>query len=712
MRLGFIYILLAISVNALSQKYELTKAVFNSPYNDFCAIKCEDGSVFFGTNRKTDGLFVRKDSEGNPPQNIFVAKPDNFKNPVSVGAEITTINNEGPFFINHQGDAIYYTATIDGNLRRADYLGIFHSRKQNNSWTEPKPFPFNSVDGSYNVLHPSLSTDGSQLFFVSDMPGGAGQGDLYVCNWDGKQWTTPANLGNAVNSVGNEVFPFFHGSGKLYFSSDKADDGNKLDIYSIDLSNASDTCLKLPEPFNTKADDFGYWSEDSDETGFISSNRDGANDQIFEFKFIYPEFVECVQSEPMDLCYHISEEEIVPVDTLPFKFEWDYGDGTKGEGLSNLHCFPGEGSYDIHMTIFDTLTSSVFARVSESNLIIEKPYAVYIAVASDESDSSLITLEARTEYLDNFTVEKIYWNWDNDNYRQGRTLEIEALEDTIEVSVLVTGKLSNGEQARFCAFDMLWPESEKEAPEAEDTIIENVDPMNTMSVAIASLDAREHPEREVSTEEKTYFVEFHVSDEPLPTNDPFFKEIHYPITEREDENHDYHYSVGDTENPYKLYPLIKELRNAGFEKSIVRESIREVFAAKVTGESFMSEKSESEINRRLEKFSDVNFDYNKWTILPESYENLDYIVRAMILRPDFALHITAHTDNQGDEDYNHYLSVKRAQSVVEYLRKEGVDVSRISSDGRGEANPITSNEDEAGRRKNRRVEFEITLQPR
>jgi outer membrane protein OmpA-like peptidoglycan-associated protein len=50
--------------------------------------------------------------------------------------------------------------------------------------------------------------------------------------------------------------------------------------------------------------------------------------------------------------------------------------------------------------------------------------------------------------------------------------------------------------------------------------------------------------------------------------------------------------------------------------------------------------------------------------------------------------------------------------VVEYLRKEGVDVSRISSDGRGEANPITSNEDEAGRRKNRRVEFEITLQPR
>lgn len=712
MRLSFIYIFLGIAVNSLSQKYELIKADFNSPYDDFCASKSEDGSVFFVTNRKIDRLSVHKDSEGNPPQNIFIAKSDNRKNPISIGAGITTWNNEGPFFINNKGDVIYYTATIDGNLIRPDYLGIFHSRRENNSWTEPEPFPFNSVDGSYNVLHPSLSVDGKRLFFVSDMPGGSGQGDLYVSNWDGMRWTSPINLGMVINSPGNEVFPFVHPSGKLFFSSDKANDGNKLDIYSIDVSNASDTCLKLPEPFNSKADDFGYWSEAADETGFISSNRDGAHSEIFEFKFIYPEFVDCVQSELLDLCYNISEEEIVPVDTLPFKFEWDYGDGTKGEGLSNLHCFPGEGSYDIHMTIIDTLTSSVFARVSESNLIIEKPYAVYIAVAQNESDSSLITLEARTEYLDDFTVEKIYWNWDNDKYRQGRILEIEALDDTMEVSVLVTGKLSNGEQSKFCAFDFLWPESFQQVSVSENAIAGNAVVLDSMTMAIASVDAHEHPEREVSKEEKTYFVEFHTSDKPIPAMDQLFKDIHYPITERIDENENYHYSIGDTDNPYKLYPLTKELRKIGFEKCVVKESIRKTFVAEITNGSFMAEKSESEINQRIQKFSDIHFDYNQWTILPESYENLDYIARAMKFRPDFRLHITAYTDNLGDEDYNHYLSVKRASSVIDYLKSEGVDQSRMSYEGKGETDPISSNEDEAGRRKNRRVEFDIMLLPR
>ena len=75
-------------------------------------------------------------------------------------------------------------------------------------------------DDEYSVGHAAISPDGEYLYFVSDMPGGYGGTDLYACKSNGSSWGTPLNLGPAINTEGDEMFPFYHPSGKLYFSSD------------------------------------------------------------------------------------------------------------------------------------------------------------------------------------------------------------------------------------------------------------------------------------------------------------------------------------------------------------------------------------------------------------------------------------------------------------------------------------------------------------
>ena len=71
-------------------------------------------------------------------------------------------------------------------------------------WSEPTPFPFNNE--SFVTGHPSLSTDGKTLFFISDMPGGNGGKDVWISKWDDANatWGTPTNPGTGVNSEGDD----------------------------------------------------------------------------------------------------------------------------------------------------------------------------------------------------------------------------------------------------------------------------------------------------------------------------------------------------------------------------------------------------------------------------------------------------------------------------------------------------------------------------
>ena len=104
----------------------------------------------------------------------------------------------------------------------------------------------------------------------------------------------------------------------------------------------------------------------------------------------------------------------------------------------------------------------------------------------------------------------------------------------------------------------------------------------------------------------------------------------------------------------------------------------------------------------------VRFDFNKSTLTAQAKTNLDKLVKVFTEYPDTNIVIYGYTDSSGADDYNLKLSQQRAEAVKSYLSKKGVSSARFTTTGMGEADPIESNETDAGRSKNRRVEFAIT----
>ncbi|GAV19586.1 hypothetical protein MMIC_P0534 [Mariprofundus micogutta] len=112
-------------------------------------------------------------------------------------------------------------------------------------------------------------------------------------------------------------------------------------------------------------------------------------------------------------------------------------------------------------------------------------------------------------------------------------------------------------------------------------------------------------------------------------------------------------------------------------------------------------------NLKITMNSEVSFDYNSSQLKPAFHNTLDKVADILSRYPRTTIKVTGHTDSRGSAEYNQQLSVKRAQSVAWYLADRGVSSNRVIADGRGESQPRATNETEAGRQLNRRVEMLI-----
>jgi hypothetical protein len=140
-------------------------------------------------------------------------------------------------------------------------------------WDNIVELPFCSTN--YSVGHPSLSKDGKQLYFISDMPGGIGKTDIYTVaiNNDGT-YGSIQNLGTPVNTAEKEMFPFIAADNMLYFSSDGHFGMGALDIFSTKkIAGTYTKPINLKAPVNTKQDDFSFSINTVTKKGYLSSNR-------------------------------------------------------------------------------------------------------------------------------------------------------------------------------------------------------------------------------------------------------------------------------------------------------------------------------------------------------------------------------------------------------------------------------------------------------
>ena len=226
-------------------------------------------------------------------------------------------------------------------------------------------------------MHPAVSRDGKTLYFASDMPGGYGGYDLYSVRYSGGTWTRPENLGPVINTSGNEVFPYIHPDGRLFFSSDEHKSIGKLDIfYSKSIGNKWQAPFHLKPPFNSPKDDFGLIADDKFESGYFTSNR-GRTDDIYEFQALLPTFESCEEVKENNYCFVFYEERENNLDSTSLRYEWDLGDGTRVRGLEADHCFKGPGLYPVNLNVIDTLTGDIYFSEASYDFLLEDIGALF-----------------------------------------------------------------------------------------------------------------------------------------------------------------------------------------------------------------------------------------------------------------------------------------------------------------------------------------------
>lgn len=277
--------------------YAIVKAKMPDVNSAFGQVKYGDGIVF-SADKTIKNSANESGWTGRSYLDLYYSKKDtsgNWVNPQALKGEINGAFHEGPATFNKTQNVVYFTRSnyskkhkLKKSSMNENNLKIFRAELINDKWTDLEMLPFNSDE--YSCGHPALSADGKVLYFISDMPGGLGGTDIYRVTVDSSQYSTPINLGPQVNTPGNEMFPFVHPDGTLYFSSDSRDNMGGLDVFETTCSRT--TCLtseNMNYPINTTKDDFAITFNDDKKSGFLSSNRDSL-DAIYEVKKMEPTF--------------------------------------------------------------------------------------------------------------------------------------------------------------------------------------------------------------------------------------------------------------------------------------------------------------------------------------------------------------------------------------------------------------------------------------
>ncbi|MBU8891448.1 MAG: PKD domain-containing protein [Bacteroidales bacterium] len=416
----FFILSVIFSSTSQAQDYTISLLPFNTDKYDEISPIYFKGDIVFCSNRKSSIFISYSDEKENLPLfDIYSVEEsnDSWEDPLIFSKSFKTNFNEGPATFNGRGSEIYFSRNINskkkiGNsIDKENKLGIYYSKysRRAGSWSEPTEFRYN--DPEYNFAHPSMSEDDQSLFFVSDMEGGYGGTDIYVCKRDGSTWGEPQNLGSNINTEGNEFFPFIHSSGRLYFSSDEHESIGRLDIfYSEQVNDEWYKPIHMDSPINSRYNDFGLIIDAFKKTGLFCSDRQRTSDDIYSFTPLYPMFDNSKRQEENEYCYGLFEAGAQNPDSAIYDYEWKFGDGKKARGIEVDHCYNGPGDYTLELNVIDKLTGEVFYNQATHQLKIEDIEQVYINALDTVKVGQEVLFDGRKTNITDFKIYKYYWD--------------------------------------------------------------------------------------------------------------------------------------------------------------------------------------------------------------------------------------------------------------------------------------------------------------
>jgi outer membrane protein OmpA-like peptidoglycan-associated protein/tetratricopeptide (TPR) repeat protein len=388
-------------------------AAQNSADCDMGVSYYKDG-IMFSSNRGTDKAVIHQDVWTSKRFfDLYTVRGDQngslFETAKIKGKQPDRKFHEGPSIVSADGKELFFTRSnyIKSKTKKdkndAVVLKIMHADWDDvkQKWTNIKEL--NIDNDEYSIAHPALSHDGKRLFFVSDMPGGMGETDIYVSYRDANNnWGPAINLGKNVNTPGREMFPFLADDGTLYFSSDDRTGLGGLDVYSSTFASGEWGAVQnLGAPINTTADDFGFIINNKNTNGYFISNRSGGkgSDDIYKFK-----------KNGVTICGTVVDaitKELIPGSAVKLENS-DKVIGTKVTDNKGKFCFSALPNKNYKITAtkaeYDPNSTSVFT--GNANQVIQiplsKPGNITLNVCVTQAGAG--TLEGATVELTNQTT--------------------------------------------------------------------------------------------------------------------------------------------------------------------------------------------------------------------------------------------------------------------------------------------------------------------
>lgn len=260
--------------------------LFNSRRADFSPMFNGEVIYFTTTNEKVVGT-KRSEITGMKRSDIWMVRKNErgeWQRPEAIESELNTEWDEGIVSFSPDGSTMYLTRSMRTPDRDTG-VNIYTSTRSDAQWSAPVKFDItNDTLSSYG--HPAVSPSGEYLYFASDMPGNGGK-DIWRINLRERAGSLE-NLGDAINTSGDEMFPYLLTDSIMYFASDGHPGLGGLDIFKATLTPSGGWLVEnMGYPINSEGDDFGItFATPGKESGYFSSNRgDGRGyDHLYSFE--------------------------------------------------------------------------------------------------------------------------------------------------------------------------------------------------------------------------------------------------------------------------------------------------------------------------------------------------------------------------------------------------------------------------------------------
>jgi outer membrane protein OmpA-like peptidoglycan-associated protein/tetratricopeptide (TPR) repeat protein len=281
------------------KKFNVQNMDINSAVSDFGGT-IKDGKLYIASARnsarKTYGW---NDQPFLDMYSFTMADDGTYQNETMLDEKMNTKYHEGLMSFSPDGKTVYFSReSFYENIYEKDSVSntkysvihLFKASKTGDAFSKAEPLTINSKN--YSIKNPSVSPDGKTIYFTSNMPGGFGQFDIYKASIEADgQLGTAVNMGQKVNTEGQEMFPYISTKNTLYFSSTGHLGLGGMDVfYTKEIDGKMAPIRNVGIPINSNGDDFAFSMNEETGEGFVSSNREGGkgDDDIYAIKKLQP----------------------------------------------------------------------------------------------------------------------------------------------------------------------------------------------------------------------------------------------------------------------------------------------------------------------------------------------------------------------------------------------------------------------------------------